>query len=399
MVLLPVLATRCGVSFEALAAILAAGALAFLVAAPLFGRLSDRIGRSRVLMLAAGGIAAGQAVFGATAQAAAWGLLPVALVLIGLASGRIAYAAAAAGAMPVAQAHVADVVTPQERLGALASLGAATTTGRLLAPPLAALATLISPFAPLHLLSLVALGTAIAVARLPGRQSAVRSGIGVPSRALPGPVAAAMLVMLLVGMVQVSLGPWLEAGLGLQDLAASRWLGVLLGLAAAGALAAQLLVVPRVAGSRLAAFVVAGSCWRRAPSCWSLPQCGSSRSPERSCSASASHVGSHVKRHLAMGSLLIEGSVVRARCSQAAPSRINLTSGRRKVAAPISPMLWASGSGRRNQSQGRHVSARPRRGPPTRIQRGRSGLVDFVGRSSGWPMWSSTERLPALRLG
>ena len=160
--------------------------------------------------------------------------------------------------MPVAQAHVADVVTPQERLGALASLGAATTAGRLLAPPLAALATLISPFAPLHLLSLVALGTAIAVARLPGRQSAVRSGIGVPSRALPGPVAAAMLVMLLVGMVQVSLGPWLEAGLGLQDLAASRWLGVLLGLAAAGALAAQLLVVPRVAGSRLAAFVVAG---------------------------------------------------------------------------------------------------------------------------------------------
>ena len=83
VVLLPVLATRCGVSFEALAAILAAGALAFLVAAPLFGRLSDRIGRSRVLMLAAGGIAAGQAVFGATAQAAAWGLLPVALVLIG----------------------------------------------------------------------------------------------------------------------------------------------------------------------------------------------------------------------------------------------------------------------------------------------------------------------------
>jgi MFS family permease len=72
VVLLPVLATRCGLSFEALAAILAAGAPAFLVAAPLFGGLSDRIGRSRVLMLAAGGIAAGQVVFGVTAQTAAW---------------------------------------------------------------------------------------------------------------------------------------------------------------------------------------------------------------------------------------------------------------------------------------------------------------------------------------
>ena len=122
VVLLPLLATRCGVSFEALAAILAAGALAFLVAAPLLGRLSDRVGRPRVLMLAAGGIAAGQLIFAATAQAAAWGLLPFAIVRAGLASGRIAYAAAAAGAMLVAQAHLADVVTPQERLGALAWL-------------------------------------------------------------------------------------------------------------------------------------------------------------------------------------------------------------------------------------------------------------------------------------
>jgi MFS family permease len=258
VVLLPVLASRCGVRFEALAAILAAGALAFLVAAPLFGRLSDRVGRSRVLMLAAGGIAAGQVVFGVTAQAAAWGLLPFALVLVGLASGRIAYAAAAAGALPVAQAHVADVVTLQERLGALAWLGAATTAGRLLAPPLAALATLIAPFAPLHLLSALALGTAIAIARLRGQQGPALAKRELPSRAPSGPVLAAMFVMLLVGVVQVSLGPWLEAGLGLQDLAASRWLGVLLGVAAAGALAAQLLAVPRIGGSRQAAFLVAG---------------------------------------------------------------------------------------------------------------------------------------------
>jgi MFS family permease len=258
VVLLPVLATRCGVSFEALAAILAAGALAFLVAAPLFGRLSDRIGRSRVLMLAAGGVAAGQVVFGVTAQTAAWGLLPAALVLAGLASGRIAYAAAAAGAMPVAQAHLADVVTPQERLGALASLSAAATAGRLLAPPLAALATLISPFAPLHLLSVVALGTALAISRLRWHQQAI--GPRAPPVPAPAaPMVAAMLVMTLLGIVQVSLGPWLEAGLGLRDLAASRWLGVLLAIAAAGTLAAQLLMVPRIGASRRAAFLVGGS--------------------------------------------------------------------------------------------------------------------------------------------
>jgi MFS family permease len=257
VVLLPVLATRCGVSFEALAAILAAGALAFLVAAPLFGRLSDRIGRHRVLMLAAGGIAAGQVAFGVTAQAAAWGLLPAAIVLMGLVSGRIAYAAAAAGAMPVAQAYVADLAAPENRLGALAWLSAGTTTGRLLAPPLAALATLIAPFAALHLLSAVAIGIAVAVAGLRGQPGTVRSERDLPSRVPAGPVAAAMLVMLLVGTVQVSLGPWLEAGLGLHDMAASRWLGVLLGMAAAGTLAAQLLLLPRIKETRRAAFMVA----------------------------------------------------------------------------------------------------------------------------------------------
>ena len=140
----------------------------------------------------------------------------------------------------------------------MAWLGAATTTGRLLGPPLTALATLLSPFAPLHLLAALALATVIAVARLRGHQRPARSGQGLASRAPSGPVAAAMLVMLLVGIVQVSLGPWLEAGLGLQDLAASRWLGVLLGLAAAGALAAQLLLVPRIGGSRRTVFLAAG---------------------------------------------------------------------------------------------------------------------------------------------
>ena len=70
-------------------------------------------------------------------------------------------------------------------------------------------------------------------------------------------MAAAMLIMLLVGIVQVSLGPWLEAGLGLRDLAASRWLSALLGVAAAAALAAQLLLVPRLRNSRSAAFPIA----------------------------------------------------------------------------------------------------------------------------------------------
>ena len=100
--LLPFYAVRFAASPQEVTALLAMYSLAQLVTAPLWGRLSDRIGRRPVLLLSL--VASALAYLWLGAATALW-MLFAARLLAGACAGNIA----------AAQAYIADVTKPEER--------------------------------------------------------------------------------------------------------------------------------------------------------------------------------------------------------------------------------------------------------------------------------------------
>ena len=97
--------------------------LAQFVFAPVWGRVSDRVGRRPILLLGLLGSVAGYTLFG---LAGTLGLLFVGRVLMGIFGATI----------PTAQAAVADVTAPQDRARGMGLLGAAIGLGFILGPAL-----------------------------------------------------------------------------------------------------------------------------------------------------------------------------------------------------------------------------------------------------------------------
>ena len=100
-------------------------AMQFL-AAPLLGKLSDRVGRRPVLLVSLLGTAVGFFIMGA-AQTLAW--LFIARIIDGISGGNIS----------TAQAYIADVTKPEERSKAMGMIGAAFGLGFVFGPAIGGL--------------------------------------------------------------------------------------------------------------------------------------------------------------------------------------------------------------------------------------------------------------------
>jgi DHA1 family tetracycline resistance protein-like MFS transporter len=119
--ILPYYVKHFGASTVAVGALFAAFALAQFVGGPLWGNVSDRIGRKTVLIISQIGATIGWAGL-AFAPTLAW--VFVARIVEGLAGGNIS----------VTQAYVADRVAPGERSRAFAYVGASFSAGLVLGP-------------------------------------------------------------------------------------------------------------------------------------------------------------------------------------------------------------------------------------------------------------------------
>src|SRR5216683_5564795 len=121
--LLPFYAERFGASPQQVTILMAVYSLMAMLAAPLWGRLSDRIGRRPVLM----------ASMLAAALAYLW--LGLASALWMLFAAR-AFAGACAGNIAAAQAYIADVTPPERRAKGMGMIGAAFGLGFIIGPVL-----------------------------------------------------------------------------------------------------------------------------------------------------------------------------------------------------------------------------------------------------------------------
>ncbi|HEY3357247.1 MAG TPA: MFS transporter [Polyangia bacterium] len=119
--LLPLYAAQFGASGLQVGLLMTVYSAAQLVAAPLWGRLSDRVGRRPVLLVSLVGSTLSYAL---AAAAPSLAILFVARLLGGIAGGNIA----------AAQAYVADVTSPEERAKGMGMIGAAFGIGFVLGP-------------------------------------------------------------------------------------------------------------------------------------------------------------------------------------------------------------------------------------------------------------------------
>jgi multidrug resistance protein len=153
--LLPLYATRFHASALTIGALFASFSVAQLVFAPVWGRLSDRVGRKPILLLSLVGTAVGTLLTGLA------GSLPL------LFAGRIVDGVSGAS-VSVAHAAVADVAPPRERARLFGLLGAAFGVGFVAGPTIGGVAALIGPRVPFFVAAAIAGANAlVAIRRLP----------------------------------------------------------------------------------------------------------------------------------------------------------------------------------------------------------------------------------------
>lgn len=229
--LLPFYAQDFGASPLGVTMLFASFSLAQFVFAPVWGRLSDRVGRRPVLL---GSIAGAVLAYALFAFARSFTVLLVARTASGVAAANYS----------IAQAYVADVTPPEERARGMGMLGAAFGLGFVLGPVLGGLAGKLGYAAVPGVAGLLALANLVlAFALVPESLSAERRAAMAPGRwadpndlrraARNRPVAALMLLFFLVilsfASMESTLGLFVEEryGFGFFETA---WLFAFLGV-------------------------------------------------------------------------------------------------------------------------------------------------------------------------
>ena len=183
--ILPLYAERFGAAPATIGVLLASFSVAQLLFAPVWGSVSDRIGRKPVLVLSLAGTAVGSLV---TGLAGSLPLLFLGRILDGMSGASVS----------VAQASVADLAPPEERARLFGLLGAAFGVGFVAGPALGALAALGGTRLPFLVAAAVAGVNALAaIRRLPETHVDRFGQSGAPDdRELTKPVGLTRLLLI-----------------------------------------------------------------------------------------------------------------------------------------------------------------------------------------------------------
>lgn len=117
----------------------AISALMWTVASPFWARLSDRLGRKKVMMIGLTGFVLSMTGFGLATTAGLERWLGVGLAFVLMAVARTIYGVFGSAAPIASQAYVADRTTPEQRTQAMSLLASAQGLGTVIGPTLAPL--------------------------------------------------------------------------------------------------------------------------------------------------------------------------------------------------------------------------------------------------------------------
>jgi DHA1 family tetracycline resistance protein-like MFS transporter len=133
--ILPLYAEQYGPSPVIFGLLMASFSIMQFIAAPILGRLSDRVGRRPVLLISLLGSAFGYVLFGI---AGSLGMLLASRIIDGISGGNIS----------TAQAVIADITGPEDRARGMGIIGAAFGLGFILGPAIGALLVTVAPWLP-----------------------------------------------------------------------------------------------------------------------------------------------------------------------------------------------------------------------------------------------------------
>lgn len=152
-VLLPSLGRAAGLAEIQVGLIISCSSLAFALASPVWGYLSELRGRRPVLIIGLSGYAVGTLVFGVVFHLGLEQLLVGGTLLTLLVIARMGQALIMAATPPSAAAYTADITSPEARTRGMARIGAANNLGTVLGPGVGGMLAAISLVLPLYLVA------------------------------------------------------------------------------------------------------------------------------------------------------------------------------------------------------------------------------------------------------
>ena len=232
--------------------IIGLSSLVVFIASPIWGRISDRLGRKTVMLIGMFGFSAGTVLFNSVLNLGLAGTLTGSTLFAALIVARLCHASVMSAAMPAATAYMADITTPENRTKGMGASGAANNLGAILGPALSGLAVF-SLLLPLWLIAVLTFFNGLFVWRfLP--QSPMKQDktavIGPKLRYLDPRILPFVLVGVLMFMgfalVQQTMGFRFQDALNLSAPETVRVLGIAMMLSAGCSLFAQAIVVQKL---------------------------------------------------------------------------------------------------------------------------------------------------------
>ena len=155
--LLPPIARNLGLNEMEVGLIFTLSAICWTVFSPIWGRISDNIGRKPVIMIGMLAFSFSTGSFGYLLQYGLENSSSVILLYILLVLSRAIYGIFGSGTPVAAQAYIADRTSRSERSKGVAAIGAAFGFGAILGPGFAAVLAVYNLFLPFYLLAIIEL--------------------------------------------------------------------------------------------------------------------------------------------------------------------------------------------------------------------------------------------------
>ena len=235
-----------------ISSIIAASSLTVFLASPRWGRLSDRWGRKKVLLVGLFGYVAGTLLFASVFHITLVGVLLPVVGYYALMISRIAHASLMAAMMPSASAYMADITDLAGRTKGMGAVGAATNLGNIIGPAVGGLLAGITLLTPLWVAAGLAAVTAVFVVFYLPESPHVNVASTRTTKRLKYSDARIMpfifvgvLMFMGMAMVQQTLAFRFQDILNLTAVETAQTFGLAMGLSAAASLGSQLFLMQR----------------------------------------------------------------------------------------------------------------------------------------------------------